>query len=309
MELKRYFTDTRTALDLYRARVHKVLTDYKRDMDTARAEAARYKDEQAYAEGRRAELLPVAREALEDADKRLLDAVSKALSGLRDDVYNYATRQPDRAYMDTLRDILTFNIKLSAAELAGLARRSEGSYLGLRALANVAAASGFRIVNIQTVDDMERTVAEILRRLQGPIQYSETADLGAALDAFGKAWQRNPVTGEALFETHNVTAAGLAMKRGEFAGIADLLDGLETAWSDKVIPAVDAFEPLIEAETGKELTPEAQRAEALDAMTDGMSFTSTAEPGHDLAAAVGTREAQRAEASRAVLDYYTGRHE
>lgn len=295
-----YFAEARDAMRRYQTTIHDILSGYNRSIEAAKAESARYKDEAGFVEQKRSELVPAARSRIEAADRQLQTEICNGMSELRKKIHDYASKPAPRGFMDSLKDILDFNVKLSTAELEALARRSEGNYLALRALQTVAKQSGY-----PSVDDMEKGINDLEKRVKPPIHYCDLRDHGdvaAALDCFSNSVQRNQ-NGDALFTTQRPTTLSITLSSANIRGMDNALTQLETAWQTKSA-TIDKFEATVD-DDGKKVTAEEQRRRAIDEAVEGLDFTSDAEPGAELANVIAAQRAEEAQITHDVLTYYT----
>ncbi len=171
-EVKKVFSDIHGEFARYQAAVSSALSVYRRDLEAAKRTAAQYKDEAGELSRRKEGLIATARSKIGEADKALHDAVTMIyLPKLREAMSDYICKRADRGYMDGLRDLLTFNLTLSRAELAGYILGADNNYTALRALQAVAQRSGYQLT-VPSADDYQGDIDRIERAVRVPVMYA-----------------------------------------------------------------------------------------------------------------------------------------
>lgn len=181
-EVKKVFSDIHGEFARYQAAVSSALSVYRRDLEAAKRTAAQYKDEAGELSRRKEGLIATARSKIGEADKALHDAVTMIyLPKLREAMSDYICKRADRGYMDGLRDLLTFNLTLSRAELAGYILGADNNYTALRALQAVAQRSGYQLT-VPSADDYQGDIDRIERAVRVPVMYAPHDFQHEALD-------------------------------------------------------------------------------------------------------------------------------
>ena len=259
-EVKKVFSDIHGEFARYQAAVSSALSVYRRDLEAAKRTAAQYKDEAGELSRRKEGLIATARSKIGEADKALHDAVTMIyLPKLREAMSDYICKRADRGYMDGLRDLLTFNLTLSRAELAGYILGADNNYTALRALQAVAQRSGYQLT-VPSADDYQGDIDRIERAVRVPVMYAPHDFQHEALDTLPDRPVFRP--DGSFYTTGRPDSIFLTFRAQEFENSMKAMSEAATRWSTAFVPEITAFEPIKDAEGG-EITPEQQRAEAV----------------------------------------------
>ena len=271
-EVKEVFSDIHGEFARYRAAVAATLSTYRRDLETAKREAAQYKDEAGELARRKNGLIATARSKVSEADKGLHDAVTMLyLPKLREALSDYVCKRADRSFMDTLRDVWDFNLSLSRAELSGYILGADGNYTALRALQAVAKRSGYRLT-VPSADSYQGDIDRIGRAVRVPVMYAPHDYLHEALEVLPD----RPVfrADGSYYTTGRPDSVYLIMRKQEFESAMNAVTEAGTRWSMDFVPEITAFEP-VKTDDGGEITPEQQRAEAVKDAAQRVSVDDT----------------------------------
>ena len=259
-EVKKVFSDIHGEFANYQAAAASALSAYRRDLEAAKRTAAQYKDEAGELSRRKEGLIAAARSKISEADKALHDAVTMIyLPKLREALSDYVCKRADRGYMDGLRDLLTFDLTLSRAELAGYILGADGNYTALRALQAVAKRSGYRLT-VPSADSYQGDIDRIERAVRVPVMYAPHDYLHEALEVLPD----RPVfrADGSYYTTGRPDSVYLIMRKQEFESAMNTVSEAGTRWSVGFVAEITAFEP-VRTDDGGEITPEQQRAEAV----------------------------------------------
>lgn len=258
--IEKVFNDIHGEFTRYQAAVAATLSTYRRDLETAKREAAQYKDEAGELARRKNGLIATARSKISEADKSLHDAVMMIyLPKLREAMSDYVCKRSDRGFMDTLRDVWDFHLSLSRAELAGYILGANGNYTALRALQTVAQRSGYRLT-VPSADDYQGDIDRIERAARVPVMYAPHDFQHEALDVLPDRPVFRP--DGSFYTTGRPDSIFLTLRTQEFENSMKAITEAATRWSVDFVPEITAFEP-VKTEDGEEITPEQQRAEAV----------------------------------------------
>ena len=255
--IQKVFDDIHGEFTSYQSAVASALSAYRRDLEAAKRTAAQYKDE---AGERKEGLIAAARSKISEADKALHDAVTMIyLPKLREAMSDYICTRADCGYMDGLRDLLTFDLTLSRAELAGYILGADNNYTALRALQTVAQRSGYRLT-VPSADDYQGDIDRIERAVRVPLMYAPYDYQHEALEVLPD----RPVfrADGSYYTTGRPDSVYLIMRKQEFESAMNAVTEAGTRWSVDFVPEITAFEP-VKTDDGGEITPEQQRAEAV----------------------------------------------
>lgn len=258
--IQKVFDDIHGEFTSYQSAVASALSAYRRDLEAAKRTAAQYKDEAGELSRRKEGLIAAARSEISEADKALHDAVTMIyLPKLREAMSDYICKRADRGYMDGLRDLLTFDLTLSRAELAGYILGADNNYTALRALQAVAQRNGYRLT-VPSADDYQGDIDRIERAVRVPVMYAPHDYLHEALDVLPD----RPVfrADGSYYTTGRPDSVYLVLRKQEFESAMNAVTEAGTRWSVDFVPEITAFEP-VKTDDGGEITPEQQRAEAV----------------------------------------------
>lgn len=258
--IQKVFSDIHGEFARYQAAVASALSAYRRDLEAAKRTAAQYKDEAGELSRRKDGLIAAARSKISEADKGLHDAVTMLyLPKLREALSDYVCKRADCGYMDGLRDLLTFDLTLSRAELAGYILGADNNYTALRALQTVAQRSGYRLT-VPSADDYQGDIDRIERAVRVPVMYAPHDYLHEALEVLSD----RPVfrADGSYYTTGRPDSVYLVLRKQEFESAMKAVTEAGTRWSVDFVPEITAFEP-VKTDDGGEITPEQQRAEAV----------------------------------------------
>lgn len=258
--IQKVFDDIHGEFANYQAAAASALSAYRRDLEAAKRTAAQYKDEAGELSRRKEGLIAAARSKISEADKALHDAVTMIyLPKLREALSDYVCKRADRGYMDGLRDLLTFDLTLSRAELAGYILGADNNYTALRALQTVAQRSGYRLT-VPSADDYQGDIDRIERAVRVPLMYAPYDYQHEALDVLPD----RPVfrADGSYYTTGRPDSVYLVLRKQEFESAMNAVTEAGTRWSVDFVPEITAFEP-VKTDDGGEITPEQQRAEAV----------------------------------------------
>lgn len=259
-DIQKVFNAIHNEFTRYQAAVAATLSTYRRDLEAAKREAAQYKDEAGELARQKNGLIATARSKISEADKSLHDAVTMLyLPKLREAMSDYICKRADRGYMDGLRDLLTFNLTLSRAELAGYILGADNNYTALRALQTVAQRSGYRLT-VPSADDYQGDIDRIERAVRVPVMYAPHDFQHEALDVLPDRPVFRP--DGSFYTTGRPDSIFLTLRTQEVENSMKAITEAATRWGVDFVPEITAFEPIKDAEGG-EITPEQQRAEAV----------------------------------------------
>lgn len=295
MRVRKIFTDIENEFNRYASTVNDIFADYRRKVEAAKVQCARYKNEKTEFEREKAGLAATARRAVEAADQELHDHVTKYSNALRMALSEHICTAAPPALVQTLRNYKDFGLEPSRMEVDALVRQADGNYQSLQLLQAV--TSKFRL-DFPTVENYETDLARIERAARAPVLYVPSGFSEEGHEILPDARRYLP-SGES-YCIGRPTAALLAMRVGEIGSDRAALSSMADRWTCNVVPDVSDFEP-IETEKGDIISPARQHHEATQAAAEGVGV-SEGDGGVAFAHKLGQ---QRAEQAAASLDRFT----
>lgn len=260
-EVKTIFGNIYNEFSRYQASVSATLSRYECDMETAKREAAKYKDESGELNARKSRLVSAARAEIRDADKNLHDTVTNDyVPKLRQELSRYVCGTVSRDFATTLRDYMDFNLTLTRPELDALLLQADGSYTGLRMLASVAEKSGFK-VSTPRMDDYEAEISQIENAVRTPLLWAPNDHLSAAVDVLDDVPIRR-ADGTVAGSQGRPTSTTVLMSAYTLNTVYKSLLETGEKWAASFVPEITAFVPEKD-DTGETISPEQQHAEAV----------------------------------------------
>lgn len=298
MDVKKIFDDCNRALESYKSAVNSVLADYRVGVERATSEVAAFKDERAELAKRKTALLNTARAEIRRADAELHNRVSGQIPKLREALSAYITAKPDSNFMEMLRDVKTFHLTLSRSELEVLVPSAEGNFTALKALQSVANDNGYSL----TVPDIAAfldDVKAIERVVRTPVMYAPAEYLHEALDVLSDKPVFRDDGGVANF-TGRPDSIYLLLRQQEFDGMITSLDEMSGRWSGSFVPRLNELSEI--ERDGETISPEQQRAEAINAASERVSVVDNSDV--ERAAEWGRSKAEENAKAAEGLSYY-----
>ena len=299
--VKKIFSSAHSALARFDASVTAACSTYRAAKERAKAEAARFKDESGEYEARRKALADTAADAIRAADKALCDELNlDIIPKLKQAMSDHITAKPSSAFLDTLRVYRDFDIPLSRAELNGLLTAADGNFTGIRALASVAAKSGYKLT-FPGVDSYEADIARLERLACFPVAYVPMDYITEGREII----PQRPVhrNDGSVAYSYDTDAVYFITRAGEFRGGWSGLENTGNRWSAAIIPEVGSLEPIRDETTGETISPEQQHATAVKASVDQVVVDNTT--AEEMAAALGAAQDEAAKESQRILSQYT----
>ena len=300
-DVKKIFSSAHTALARFDASVTAACSTYRAGKQRAKQEASRFKDEAAEYEARWKALADTAAAAIRDADKALCDELNlDIIPKLKEAMSDHITAKPSSAFLDTLRVYRDFDIPLSKAELNGLLTAADGNFTGIRALASVAAKSGYKLT-FPGVDSYEADITRLERLARFPVAYVPMDYTTEGREII----PQRPVYRDdgSVAYSYDTDAIYFITRAGEFRGVWNSLEDTGNRWAAAIIPEVGSLEPIRDEATGEEISPEQQHAAAVKASVDQVAVDNTT--AEDMAAALGQARAEESAKAAAILSQYT----
>lgn len=231
----------RSKLNQHAASVDAAMSVYRRDLEYAKREAAKYKDEAAELKERKARLVSSARAQIADADKELAESVKYHIGKLKEYVAEHIGEKPPRDFIDTLRIFKEFGLTMERSEVDSLILSAQGNYTGLRALSAVAKQCGGWQVSAPSTEAYNKQIARLNKFAEAPINYCSMDYVSEACDIYDRVYYIRPdgskyTVGERPSTIHMITEAGLH---------TDLMQHLETMadeWGAAFIPQIESLE-------------------------------------------------------------------
>lgn len=259
--VKQIFGDIYNEAMRYEATIAATLSGYERNLDAAKRESAKYKDEAGELASRKDHLISAARSEVRAADKALHDAVTcNYIPKLRKELSNYVCARADRQYVEVLRDFMDFGLKLTRPEIDALILQADGSYTGLRMLSAVAEKSGFKLTT-PSVDHFMEEIAEIESAVRVPLLWAPMDHLGTAADVMeDRPVRRSDGTVAGSYGRPDATS--LLMSSMGLNQVCKTIIETGERWAASFVPEITAFTPK-GGEDGETITQEQQHAEAV----------------------------------------------
>lgn len=260
-EVKEIFGGIYNEISRYQASVAATLSRYTRDLEAARLEASRFKDEDDEFAARKDRLVSVARAEIREADKALHDTVTNDyVPKLRQELSRYVCSRADREFVTVLRDYMDFNLTLTRPEIDALLLQADGSYTGLRMLASVAEKSGFKMTTPR-MDDFETQIAQIENAVRVPLLWAPNDHMGAAVDVLDDVPIRR-ADGAVAGSQGRPTSTTVLMSAYTLNTVYKSLLETGEKWAVSFVPEITAFVPQKD-DIGETISPEQQHAEAV----------------------------------------------
>ena len=157
------FEPLKTAFNEHQKKMENLLEGYRKTLDRYRAI---YNEDtfQAY----KNELITSTRDKILAADQSFSNAVGIATARLRRELADQIKRPVDEKFVNIMRTVKDFGIKLSRTEIETLARQAAGNLTELRVIASVAAASGYE-VQYTTPDELSRDIERLENMARLPL--------------------------------------------------------------------------------------------------------------------------------------------
>lgn len=262
---KQIISEIRGAFIRHQAAMNAILSGYQRDVENAKREAAKYKDEAATLAESKTKLLTSARMNVLEVDKEFHDEITlRLLPRLKAALSEYITARPSRDYMDSLRDVKDFRLTMSRSELQGYITAAEGNFTALRALQSVAKGCGY-MLTIPGVESFQTDVDAIEKAVRTPMMYA--ADyLHEGLEVMPDRPVFRP-DGSVGGYGGRPDSAYLIVRQQEFKSLLGKLDEMSERWEADFVPSLGEFAEL-ESDDGEIISPEVQRAEKLKAASE-----------------------------------------
>lgn len=131
------------------------------------------------------------------------------------------------------RDLLTFNLTLSRAELAGYILGADNNYTALRALQAVAQRSGYQLT-VPSADDYQGDIDRIERAVRVPVMYAPHDFQHEALDTLPDRPVFRP--DGSFYTTGRPDSIFLTLRAQEFENSMKAMSEAATRWSTAFVP-------------------------------------------------------------------------
>lgn len=177
---------------------------------------------------------------------------------------------------------------------------ADGSFIGLRTLASVAAKSGYKLT-FPGVDSYEADIARLERLARFPVAYVPMDYTTEGREII----PQRPVYRDdgSVAYSYDTDAIYFITRAGEFRGVWNSLEDTGNRWSAAIVPEVGGLEPIRDETTGETISPEQQHAVAVKASVDQVAVDNTT--AEEMAAALGAAQAEAVKESQRILSQYT----
>lgn len=264
-ETKRIFADIETEFNRYASTVNDIFCDYRRKVEAAKVQCARFKDEFGELQNAKATLISAARQEIERADQALHDHVTQYCAALRMALSEHICTAAPPVLVQTLRNYKDFTIEPSRIELDALILQASGNYQALRLLQSV--TTKYRLT-FPHVEDYAADLTRIERSVRTPILYEPSGFMQEAQEILPDA--RRYLPDGRSYGIGRPAAVLLAMRVGEIQSNRDALAPMADRWTCNVVPDISDFEP-IETGTGDVISPAHQHNEAVQTAAEGVA--------------------------------------
>lgn len=293
-EVKHIFDDIQNEFDRYASTTNDIFARYRKQVDQAKAQCSKYKDEIGELRKAKESLAAPARREIEAADQKLHDQVTGYCKALRAALSEHICTSPAAGFVQTLRNYKDFGLSPSRFELDALIIQAGGSYQGLRLLQAV--TSKYKL-NFPQAEDYEADLTRIERAARTPVLYEPSGYAEEAHEILPNARRYLP-NGES-YDAGRPTAVYLAMRCAGIQSDRDALAPMADRWTSNFVPNITEYEE-IKTEGGEVITPAHQHAEAVKTAAESVGVTADGDVAraHEMGR-------QRAEAMSRNLDHFT----
>lgn len=296
--IKQTFSLAYNAAMRFDAQVKSTFSHYKAEKEKAQSNSREYKDEQsAYKKAMEAPTAQ-ARSELKAADKEFGETINgTVIPRLRELLADHVTATPPADFMNALRIYKEFNLKPTKMELQTLLHATQGNFMAMRALQDVARGAGFDI-KFSDVTAYERDISELEKlgrtpTCYGPLEYSKEVD-----EIFPEVPQFRP---DGTYYFVQASPLRSILNAQAFTAGYKHIQEAQERWTTNIIPEISAYQPVEDEETGETITPYEQRQADID------KAAKVADVGNDptmLAHKIGQRRVDAAKEAERVLEHY-----
>lgn len=288
-EVKHIFDNIEQEFDRYGSTCNDIFARYRGQVDRAKAQCSKYKDESGELRKAKESLAAAARLEVEKADQKLHDQVSGYCEALRAALSEHVCTPAAPGFVQTLRNYKDFNVQPSRFELDALIRQAVGNYQGLRLLQ---AVTGKYKLTFPQVEDYEADLARIERAAHTPILYTPSGYQEEAHEILPDA--RRYLSNGKSYGIGRPNAVHLAVRVAEIESDRKALAPMADRWTGNIVPSITEYEE-IETEGGEVITPAHQHGEAVERAAErvGVSVEGDVAEAHKM----GQRKAEQANTS------------
>lgn len=263
------FAKLHDALERYEREIEATLKVYQQSLAAAKQEAALYRDADGQLAKKKEELIAPARAHIAAADRVLSKVAGEVAGALREALAQRVAERPDAGFVSLLQAYSSLGVKLTPGELKALVPSAGGNYAALRMLAAVAEQSDYRL-SVPDFSAYEADVRDIERLTRVPLMvapeglWAEAADVLPDKPVFAS-------NGALLYSTGRPSAGYVAAQSNAFKALRNRIDGAADRWSVDFVPTLSELQSFKDA-NGETVTPEAQRAEAVQKAADAVEL-------------------------------------
>ena len=243
------FSDFSDSIDAFRVDTNSALSGYKKEMDIARSESKRFKDEREYYENAKRKALSEAKKQLKAAQTSITSDVNAIVHKLETLIADSALVLPEQSAIAALNMIHAYGIKPSKPMIQAILDRTGSSQIGLSALNNVLSSVGSRYrIEYADMAQLETDLNDIRKLARLAQGYSPIEQHVAACEVFAG----QPIT---MYRSDGSTyqngtlfdGLSLITYRVEFDTIAKRLPEIAARWT------ADVSNPVISELTEKDI--------------------------------------------------------
>lgn len=269
--LGHHFTSIKDAFETYIRTVTDIFAGYRKNVESARNT---YKPD--VFENNRAAFARNAQERIQTADEKLHREVGEALVPLRAEIQKYATAAAPRDFVDVLRDINDFGLKLTRSEMRTYLIKANGNYMALRILAEVARKSGFEL-KYPSVEDYEAELDKIQMLVRVPVMYAPDGYLQEAEELLPDV-PHFLDDGSVAYSTGRPTTINLVTRTITVNNAPAGVEAMKKKWCSAIVPTLEDLSADVQKSLGGNAKysldiAEIERAKAVEESIDGIGLT------------------------------------
>lgn len=240
----RNFHNIRGAISAYQNAVTSTLKQYKIEIERAKADATKFKDETTVFAEKKSSLDSVARNEIENAKQRFVATVESEIDSLKKELAGHLTMAPSPVFMAIVRAYFDYGITPSRVETEALIAQNSGVTLGYEVLNAMLKKTGASF-RVDAPDGMvyERDIAA-LERLTTSLMWSDTEYFHELLSLFDGVQRQGEIHG------YKWDRVQLMIARNSFESNIKAIDAIEKRWNISVSPSLRALEEYEDDDAG-----------------------------------------------------------
>lgn len=271
--VKSIFDGIERDIDNYKDSVTGLMQAYRSNIETAKREAAKYKDEDAIFAAKKERCAAAAYSEIERADKSLVRSVKQRVEKLRTELASYVCEEPSLGFMRQLEWYRSFNIKVTLSEIKSLLVRAGGNYLSLKALQSLAETAGYTVI-VPDAQVFEDDIESIEGVMLAPLRWVDIEHMHEALEIFPNMPQFR-ADGTPVDLGYKPDFTSVLMRSSSLDELHKKIDAMQDRWTTDFVPKISELEPIKmeNEETGETVTisPEEQHEAAVQKAADAVT--------------------------------------